>query len=135
MSPRGHMGARSDQCINHDTLEANARQVEVGRRNARPLLKHGVGPEVDQVPVEDLRRLNCGRAVHPRAESAQDAGQDCSTAEALKCRLELCMYDSAAPPAELREHWPAVRCVRRAKAPYEKPLQANVYESDNEGDE
>eukprot|EP00964_Phaeocystis_antarctica_P138223 scaffold102890_cov72-Phaeocystis_antarctica.AAC.2 len=91
------MGARSDQCINHDTLEAN---------------KHGVRPELDQVPVENLRRLNCGRAVHPRAKRTQDIIQDCSTAKELKCRLELCMYDSAAPPAELREHWPAVRCVR-----------------------
>eukprot|EP00964_Phaeocystis_antarctica_P138225 scaffold102891_cov72-Phaeocystis_antarctica.AAC.1 len=70
----------------------------VDRRDARLLLKHGVGPEVDQVPVENLRRLNCGRAVHPRAERTQDIIQDCSTAEALKCRLELCMYDSMIRP-------------------------------------
>eukprot|EP00964_Phaeocystis_antarctica_P004207 scaffold2271_cov64-Phaeocystis_antarctica.AAC.4 len=101
------MGARSDQCIDHDTLEANVRQMEVGCRNARPLLKHGV-------PIKDLRRLNGSRVVHPSAERAQDVSQDRSAAVALKCRLELCVYDSAAPPSELREHWPAVRCVRRA---------------------
>ena len=98
-------------------------------------MKHSVGPELNQVPIEDLRRLNCGRAMHPRAERAQDASEDCSAAEALEYRLELCMNDSAAPPSELREHWPAVRCICRAKAPYEKPLQANVYESDDERDE
>eukprot|EP00964_Phaeocystis_antarctica_P019170 scaffold10576_cov74-Phaeocystis_antarctica.AAC.5 len=108
------MGARSDQCIDHDTLEANVRQVEVGRRNARPLLKHGVRPELDQVPIKNLRCLNGSRAVHLSAERAQDVSQDRSATEALKCRLELCVYDSAAPPSELREHWPAVRCVRRA---------------------
>eukprot|EP00964_Phaeocystis_antarctica_P057295 scaffold33900_cov73-Phaeocystis_antarctica.AAC.2 len=101
------MSARPDQSVDHDTLKANVRQVEVGRRDARPLLKHSVGPELDQVPIENLRRLNRGRAVHPRAERAQDAGQYCSTAEALKCRFEQCMNDSAAPPSELREHWPA----------------------------
>eukprot|EP00964_Phaeocystis_antarctica_P028107 scaffold15837_cov54-Phaeocystis_antarctica.AAC.2 len=79
------MGARSDQCIDHDTLEANVRQVEVGRRNARPLLKHGVGPEVDQVPIENLRCLNGSRAVHLSAERAQDVSQDRSATEALKC--------------------------------------------------
>eukprot|EP00964_Phaeocystis_antarctica_P148967 scaffold115961_cov72-Phaeocystis_antarctica.AAC.1 len=92
------MSARSDQCIDHNTLEADVRQME-----------HGVRPELDQVPIEDLRCLNRGRGVHPRAERAQDASQDCSAAEALEYRLELCMNYSAAPPSELCEHWPAVR--------------------------
>eukprot|EP00964_Phaeocystis_antarctica_P061499 scaffold36772_cov82-Phaeocystis_antarctica.AAC.2 len=64
------MSARSDQSIDHDTLKANVRQVEMGCRDACPLLKHSVGPELDQVPIEDLRRLNCSRAVHSRAERA-----------------------------------------------------------------
>eukprot|EP00964_Phaeocystis_antarctica_P042499 scaffold24364_cov70-Phaeocystis_antarctica.AAC.4 len=109
--------------------------MEVGCRNARPLLKHGVRPEFDQVPIEDLRRLNGSRAVHPRAECAQDVSQDRSAAETFKCRLELCVYDSAAPPSKLREHWPAVRCVRRAQPPDQKPLQADGNESDVAGDE
>eukprot|EP00964_Phaeocystis_antarctica_P163209 scaffold138976_cov133-Phaeocystis_antarctica.AAC.2 len=89
------MSARPDQRIDHNTLEANVRQ-------------YGVRSELDQVPVEDPRCLNRGRVVHPRAERAQDVSQDRSATEALKCRLELCMNDSAAPPSELREHEPAV---------------------------
>eukprot|EP00964_Phaeocystis_antarctica_P148075 scaffold114811_cov80-Phaeocystis_antarctica.AAC.4 len=92
------MSARFDQCIDHNTLEAD----------------HGVRPELDQVPIEDPRCLNRGRVVHPRAERAHDASQECSAAKALKCRLELCMNDSAAPPSELCEHWPAVRYICRA---------------------
>eukprot|EP00964_Phaeocystis_antarctica_P029507 scaffold16628_cov78-Phaeocystis_antarctica.AAC.3 len=116
------MSARSDQCIDHNTLEANVRQVEVGCRNARLLLKHGVRPELDQVPIENLRCLKGSRAVHPSAERAQDVSQDRSATEALKCRRELCVYDSTAPPSELCEHWPAVWCVRRAQPPHQKPL-------------
>ena len=73
--------------------------------------------------------------MYPGAERTQDVIQDCSTAEAFKCRLELCVYDSAAPPSKVREHWPAMWYIRRAQPPHEKPFQANVYESENEGDE
>ena len=48
------MGARPDQSIDHDTLEANARQVEVSCRYACPLLKHSMTPELNQIPVEYL---------------------------------------------------------------------------------